>query len=70
MSSLLNNVVTIYINFFGIFWLLLLLLFFIKKIVFLSFSFIFLISIEFPEQNINKSETGMGDKELSVEVYV
>ena len=70
MSSLLNNVVTIYINFFGIFWLLLLLLLFIKKIVFLSFSFIFLISIEFPEQNINKSETGMGDKELSVEVYV
>ena len=64
-------VVTIYINFLGIFLLLLLLLlFFIKKCVFLSFSFIFLISIEFPEQNINKSETGLGDKELSVEVYV
>ena len=41
-----------------------------QKCVFLSFSFIFLISIEFPEQNINKSETGLGDKELSVEVYV
>ena len=38
--------------------------------MFLSFLFIFLISIEFPEQNINKSETGLVDKELSVEVYV
>ena len=24
----------------------------------------------FPQQNINQSETGIGDKELSVELYV
>ena len=37
--------------------------------MFLSFLFIFLISIEFPEQDINKSETGLVDKKLSLEVY-
>ena len=32
--------------------------------MFFSFSFLFLISIEFPQQNINQSENGIGDKKL------
>ena len=41
-------------------------MFFIKKFVFLSFSFFF-----FDEgSNISQSETGTGDQKLSVELYV
>ena len=46
------------------------LLLFIKKYVFLSFSFLFLLSIELPQKNSHRSETGIGDKKLSVELYV
>ena len=38
--------------------------------VFLSFPFLFLMKIEFLQQNINQSESGIGDKKLSVELYV
>ena len=42
-----------------------LLLFFIKRIVFLSFSFLFFWQkIKFPLQNINQSKTWVGDKKL------
>ena len=50
------------IYFLGIFFL-----FFIKKMF--LFSFLFLISIEFPQQNINQSERRIRDKKLSVELY-
>ena len=36
---------------------------------FYHFGFIFWWSIKFPQQNINQSETGIGDKELPVELY-
>ena len=51
-------------TFFGIFLFL-----FIKKLVY-HFTFFFLASIKFPQQNINQSETGIGDMKLSVELYV
>ena len=41
-------------------------MFFIKKLCFYHFHFL----IEFPQQIINRSETGIGDKKLSVELYV
>ena len=44
-----------------------LLLFFIEKIVFLS---LFFQSIKFPQQNINESGIRIGDKKLSVALYV
>ena len=37
--------------------------------MFLSFLLLFWWSIEFPQQNINQSETGIGDKKLSEELY-
>ena len=46
------------------------LLFFIKKFVFLPISFFFWWSIKFRQQNINQSEARIGDKKLSVELYV
>ena len=39
------------------------------KIPFLSFSFLFLMKYKFPQQNINQSERGIGEKKLSVELY-
>ena len=47
-----------------------LLLFFIEKIVFLSLSLLFFQSIKFPQQNINESGIRIGDKKLSVALYV
>ena len=58
----------IYIHFLGIF-----LLSFIRKFVFSLFSFLFFFfwwSLEFPQQNINQSETRIGDKKLPVELFV
>ena len=46
------------------------LLFSFKKFVFLSLPFIFLWSIEFSQQNINQSETKIGDKEFPLELYI
>ena len=40
------------------------------KIVFLSFSFLFLTKIEYPQIDFNQSETGIGDTKLPVELYV
>ena len=37
---------------------------------FLEFLFLFRQSIKFPEQNIKQSEIGIGDKQLSVELYI
>ena len=37
--------------------------------MFFSFSFRFWWSIKFPQQNINQSETEIGDKKLSVQLY-
>ena len=54
----------IYMYFPGIF-----LSFFIKNFVFYHFHFFFWWSIEFPLQNMNQSETGIGDKKLSVKPY-
>ena len=45
-------------------------LFFIKKSVFVFFIYFFGWSIKFPQQNINQSEIGTGDKKLSEELYV
>ena len=61
--------VTIYIRFLGIFFVIVLVVvvFHQKICVFIIFIYFF---DKYPLQNINKSETGMGDKELSVEVYV
>ena len=60
--------VTIYIHFLGIFFAIVVVVVFHQKIcVFIIFIYFF---DKYPQQNINKSETGMGDKELSVEVYV
>ena len=56
-----QNKVYVYFYFFGIFGV------FLQKIVFLLFSFIFLFVCA--QQNINQSETVIGDKELSVEPY-
>ena len=42
----------------------------IKKWFFNHFDILFWISIKFPQQNINQSETEIGDKKLSVELYV
>ena len=39
-----------------------------KKIMFCYFHFFFLWSIKFPQQNINQSEIGIGDKKLLVEL--
>ena len=48
-----------------------LLLFFIKRIVFLSFSFLFFWQkIKFPLQNINQSKTWVGDKKLLDQLYI
>ena len=49
------------------------LLFFIKKFVFLFiylfiYSFIYLWNINFPQENIDELETGIGDRKLSVEL--
>ena len=42
-----------------------------KSCVFIiSFFFFCLLSIELPPQNIHQSETGIGDKKLSWELYV
>ena len=49
------------------FWHVLLL--FIIKLVFLSFSFLFWRSIKFSQQNICKLKTGIGHQKLSVELY-
>ena len=49
------------------FWHVLLL--FIIKLVFLSFSFLFWRSIKFPQQDICKLKTGIGHQKLSVELY-
>ena len=43
---------------------------FIKKIVFLFFSFLFWQSIEFPQQNIEQSKTWIGDLILSAQLYI
>ena len=58
---------TLYLNILS--WLLFLILFFIKKLVSLPFSFLFWWSIEFPQQNICQSETGIGDTKLLLELY-
>ena len=58
---------TLYLNILS--WLLFLILFFIKKLVSLPFSFLFWWSIEFPQQNICQSETGIGDTKLPLELY-
>ena len=42
----------------------------ITNFVFLSFLFLIWWSIEFPQQNINQWKTDIGDKKLSVELYV
>ena len=42
------------------------LLFFIKKFVFLSFLCLFL--MKYPQQDINQSETGIGDMKLSMKL--
>ena len=52
-----------------LFWVVLLLLFFIIKFVFLSFLFLFWWSIKFPQLNINQSEAGFRGLKLSVELY-
>ena len=44
--------------------------FFIKKLCFYYFHFFSWWSIKFPQQNINQSETRIGDEKLSVELYV
>ena len=44
--------------------------FFIIFFFFLIFIFIFWGSTRFPQQSINKSETGIGDQKLLVDVYV
>ena len=49
------------------FWHVLLL--FIIKLVFLSFSFLFWRSIKFSQQDICKLKTGIGHQKLSVELY-
>ena len=62
--------VTIYVHFLGIFFVIVVVVvvvFHQKICVFIIFIYFF---DKYPQQNINKSETGMGDKELSVEVYV
>ena len=51
-------------------FLLLLLLVFIEKIVFLSFSFFFFFDEVLNFRNRNQSEIGIDDKKLSVELYV
>ena len=53
-----------------LFWHFVVLLFSIKYFVFLSFPVFFLMKIEFLQQNINQLESGIGDKKLSVELYV
>ena len=45
------------------------LLLFIKTFVFLSFSFLFLMKYQIPQQSNNQSENGIGDK-LSMESYI
>ena len=45
-------------------------LFFIKAFAFYHIIFFFFFSIEFAQQNIHQSETGIGDKKLSVQLYV
>ena len=42
----------------------------LKNVCFFHFHFLFWWSIEFLQQNINQSETWIGDKKLSVELYV
>ena len=54
----------IYIHFPRIF------LFFMKKLTFSSFLVLFWRSIEFLQQNIDQSETGITDKKLLLELYV
>ena len=44
--------------------------FYQKMFVFIYFISFFWWSIAFPQQNINQSETGIGDKILSVQLYV
>ena len=41
-----------------------------KKCFSYHFDILFWISIKFSQQNINQSETQVGDKNLSVELYV
>ena len=45
------------------------LLFFSTNLCFLHFHFFLWWSIKFPQQNINQSETGIGGRKLSVELY-
>ena len=40
-----------------------------KQLRFYHFHFFFWYSIKFPQQNINQSETGIGDKKLSLELH-
>ena len=40
------------------------------NLYFYHFYFVFWWSIEFPQKNIDQSKTGIGDKKLSVELYV
>ena len=40
-----------------------------QKICFYHFRLFFWWSVEFPQQNINQSETKIGDEKLSVELY-
>ena len=55
----------IYIYLFGFFVVVV----FNQKFVFLSFSLPFWWSIKIPQQNVNQSETGIGDNRFSVELY-
>ena len=41
-----------------------------QKICFYHFHFFSWWSVEFPQQNINQTETGIGDKNLSPDLYV
>ena len=41
-----------------------------QKNCFYYFGILLRISIKFPQRNINQSKTGIGDKKLSVELYV
>ena len=63
-----NTILCLHILFWYVFFLFFV-LFFIKKICFYHFHFSFWWSTKFPQQNINQSETGIGEKKLSVELY-
>ena len=53
-----------------IYYLRIFLLFFIKKICLYYFNFFFWWSIKFRQRDVNQPETRIGDKKLSVELYV